>query len=73
MTIGGALAEDWLFLALTVSVALVNLSILGWMFIHIDRVIRENGSLDLYWNFVGRSFGWQLLILALYWLLSSLV
>jgi hypothetical protein len=43
-----------------VSVA-INLAVLSWMFVRLDRVIAENGSMDLYLNFLGRPLGWQLL------------
>lgn len=44
----------------------INLGVLAWMFVRLDRIIVENGSLDLYLNFIGRTAGWQLLAYIIY-------
>lgn len=51
-------AVDFGFIVISAS---INLGVLIWMFANLDRVIAANGSMDLYLNFLGRSFGWQLL------------
>lgn len=53
--------HDILDLAHLLVAAGINFSILGWMFFRLEKVWARNGSLDLYWNFISRIFGWQLL------------
>lgn len=60
-------------LALALAVAGINFSILGWMFFRLEIVWARNGSLDLYWNFIGRIFGWNLLAYLVYLLLYQVV
>lgn len=53
--------------------AAINFAVLFWMFAKLDRVIAENGSLDLYLNFLGRTLGWQLLASLVYACLYALI
>ena len=57
---------DFLDFAYLLVAAGIDFSILGWMFFRIETVWARNGSLDLYWNFIGRVIGWQTLAFAVY-------
>jgi len=64
--VGGGFIQDALDFGFVIISLFINLGVLAWMFVRLDRIIVENGSLDLYLNFIGRTAGWQLLAYIIY-------
>jgi len=64
--VGGLFVQYALDFGYVIISLFINLAVLAWMFVRLDRIICENGSLDLYLNFMGRSAGWQLLAWIVY-------
>ncbi len=57
---------DLIDIAHLIGSAGINLGVLAWMFVRLERVWIQNGSLDLLWNFIGRTASWQFLAYLIY-------